>query len=182
MSLVLEWNKTHNLISKNQEPKLDEHVQDSLSITPHLGRVVVDLGSGGGLPGIPIAIKEPKKRIILVESNQKKAAFLLNTANKLNLTNVRVINGRIEELDLKKLPSAYDIVTRAVGTIEHTIKLTHKHLDKKEVKLKLMKTADQINKESVPQNYTIKKILKIPTKGKDKSHILVTIEKEKHNG
>jgi len=182
MSLVLEWNKTHNLISKNQEPKLDEHVQDSLSIIPHLGRVVVDLGSGGGLPGIPIAIKEPKKRIILVESNQKKAAFLLNTTNKLNLTNVRVINGRIEELDLKELPSAYDIVTRAVGTIEHTIKLTHKHLDKKEVKLKLMKTADQINKESVPQNYTIKKILKIPTKGKDKSRILVTIEKEKHNG
>ena len=92
MSLVLEWNKTHNLISKNQEPKLDEHVQDSLSIIPHLGRVVVDLGSGGGLPGIPIAIKEPKKRIILVESNQKKAAFLLNTTNKLNLTNVVTVN------------------------------------------------------------------------------------------
>ena len=57
IELIQSWNKTHNLVSQSQEQNLDYHIEDSLSVFDGVGRVVVDLGSGGGLPGIPIAIK-----------------------------------------------------------------------------------------------------------------------------
>ena len=80
-----------------------------------IGEYVVDLGSGGGLPGIPLAITNPQKQFLLVESNTKKASFLLNTVTKLNLHNTEVINDRIENIDSSNFPDRFDIVSRAVG-------------------------------------------------------------------
>ncbi len=177
IELLLFWNKTHNLISRNQTNNINDHIEDSLSVLEHLGDVLVDLGSGGGLPGIPIAIKAPQKKVILVESNSKKSSFLLNVTNKLNLTNVSVLHSRIEEVDPAQLPEGYEILVRAVGTTEHLIELTKAHLDGPGTQLKLMKTEEQAEEEPLPQNYAIKKINKLPSKGKDKGHILVTIEK-----
>ena len=177
VELIRSWNKTHNLVSKGQANNIHEHIEDSLSVSKHTGRVLVDLGSGGGLPGIPIAIKGPEKRVFLVESNTKKASFLLNATNKLNLKNVSVINSRIEDVDPSGFPARYEIIARAVGKTEHIIGLTKRHLDGPGVQLKLMKTEGQVKEEPVPQNYVIKKIDKIPSKGKDKGRILVTIEK-----
>ena len=178
IELIQSWNKTHNLVSQSQEQNLGHHIEDSLSVFDGVGRVVVDLGSGGGFPGIPIAIKGPEKKIVLVEGNSKKASFLLNTTNKLDLRNVKVINARIEDIDPAALPKDYEIIARAVGSIESLVKLTKKHLDQPGTKLKLMKTEDQIKGETLPPGYTIKKTLKIPSKGKDKGRILVTIEKD----
>ena len=114
----------------------------------------------------------------MVEGNSKKASFLLNTTNKLGLKNVKVINARIEEVDPTTLPKNYEIIARAVGSIEHLIGLTKKHLDQPGTKLRLMKTEHQLKSETLPPGYTIKKTLKIPSKGKDKGRILVTIEKD----
>ena len=72
-----------------------------------IGDYVVDLGSGGGLPGIPLAITNPQKQFLLVESNTKKASFLLNTVTKLNLHNTEVINDRIENIDSFKLSGPF---------------------------------------------------------------------------
>ena len=176
--LIRSWNKTHNLVSQGQVQNLDDHIEDSLSVFEGVGRVVVDLGSGGGLPGIPIAIKGPEKQVILVESSSKKASFLLNTINKLGLKNAKVIHARIEDVDPATLPKNYEIIARAVGSTEHLIGLTKKHLDHPGTRLKLMKTEDQLNGETLPPGYVIKKTLKIPSKGKDKGRILVTIEKD----
>ena len=177
IELLLSWNKTHNLISRTQTNNINEHVKDSLSVLRHVGSVLVDLGSGGGLPGIPIAIKAPRKKMILVESNSKKASFLLNTKNKLNLTNVSVMHSRIEDIGPAQLPEGYEIIARAVGVVEHLIGLTKAHLDGPGTQLKLMKTEEQVEEEPLPPNYAIKKIYKLPSKEKDKSRILVTIEK-----
>ena len=65
-----------------------------------------------------------------------------------------------------------------MGSTEHLIGLTKKHLDQSGTRLKLMKTEDQLNGETLPPGYVIKKTLKIPSKGKDKGRILVTIEKD----
>ena len=178
MELIQSWNKTHSLVSQSQIQNLDHHIEDSLSVLEGVGRVIVDLGSGGGFPGIPIAIKRPEKQVVLVESNSKKASFLLNTINKLGLKNAKVINARIEDIDPATLPKNYEIIARAVGSSESLVGLTKKHLDQPRTKLKLMKTEDQIKGETLPQGYAIKKILKIPSKGKDKGRILVTIEKD----
>ena len=177
IKLVQSWNKTHNLVSKSQSTNLNEHIQDSLSVLEHTGGVLVDLGSGGGLPGIPIAIMEPRKQVLLVESSSKKSSFLLNATNKLKLKNVDVLHSRFEDIDPTNLPVGYEIIARAVGTAEHLIRLSKKHLDRPGTQLKLMKTESQLKEESIPHNYVIKKINKIPSKGKDKGRILVTIEK-----
>ena len=181
-TLLISWNRTHNLISKSQTTFLKEHIQDSLAISSKLQRCLVDLGSGGGLPGIPIAIANPEKTVILVESNTKKSAFLLNATGRLGLKNTQVINERIEKIDPSKLPEQFDIVSRAVGSIKTNINLVSGLLKNKRTELKLMKTEDQLDQEKIPPGYIIKKIDKFPSKTKDKTRILVTIETEQQNG
>ena len=101
---LVAWNKTHNLISKNQVQKIDDHIADSLIISPLFKKTIIDLGSGGGLPGIPLAITNPKKEFYLIESNTKKSSFLLHTTSRLGLDNISVINQRIEKVETKTLP------------------------------------------------------------------------------
>ena len=181
-SLLAAWNKTHNLVSKSQIHNIEEHIQDSLVIAPHINKSVVDLGSGGGLAGLPLAITNPDKKFYLVESNSKKSAFLFNTISRLDLSNTTTINDRLENLEPKDLPESFDIVCRAVGTTELVIALSDTFLQRPNIQLKLMKTQDQFNKEEIPPGYIVKKIDKFPSKAKDKTRILVTIEAERKNG
>jgi 16S rRNA (guanine527-N7)-methyltransferase len=105
------WNKTHNLSSihdLNQSVTL--HLLDSLTVLPHLDKYIdrlpkskevftlADLGSGGGLPGIPLAICRPAWKLHLIEAVQKKAVFLQHIVTKLNLDNVKVHGARIEDV------------------------------------------------------------------------------------
>ena len=179
---LIAWNKTHNLISKKQALNIESHIADSLIISSSLNKNIVDLGSGGGFPGIPLAITNPDKEFYLVESNSKKSSFLLSTTSRPGLDNTSVINQRIEKVDTKILPESFDIVCRALGSTEFIISLTAPLLQKKGVKLKLMKTQEQFDQEKIPQGYLLKKIDKFPSKAKDKTRILVTIEAEQNNG
>ena len=176
------WNKTHNLISKKQAQNIDDHIADSLIISSALNKNIVDLGSGGGFPGIPLAITNPDKEFYLIESNTKKSSFLLSTTSRLGLKNTSVINQRIEKVETKTLPESFDIVCRAVGSTEFIISLTAPLLKKRGVELKLMKTQEQFCEEEIPQGYLLKKIDKFPSKAKDKTRILVTIDAEQNNG
>ena len=179
---LVAWNKIHNLISKKQAQNIDDHIKDSLIISPFLKKSIVDLGSGGGLPGIPLAITNPNKEFYLIESNTKKSSFLLHTISRLGLKNTSVINQRIEKTEKKTFPESFDIVCRAVGSTELIISLTAPLLQKKGVELKLMKTQEQFCEEEIPQGYLLKKIDKFPSKAKDKTRILVTIDAEQNNG
>ena len=179
---LVAWNKTHNLISKKQAQNIDDHIVDSLTISPMLKKNIIDLGSGGGLPGIPLAITNPNKKFYLIESNTKKASFLLHATSCLDLDNISVINQRIEKVETKNFPQSFDIVCRAVGSTEFIISLTAPLLQKRGVELKLMKTLEQFDQERIPPGYLLKKIDKFPSKAKDKKRILVTIEAERNNG
>ena len=181
-ALLVAWNNTHNLISKKQAQNIDDHITDSLTISPFLKKSIVDLGSGGGLPGIPLAITNPNKEFFLIESNSKKSSFLLHTTSRLGLKNTSVINQRIEKTEKKTFPESFDIVCRAVGSTELVISLTATLLQKRGVELKLMKTLDQFDQERIPPGYLLKKIDKFPSKAKDKTRILVTIEAVHKNG
>ena len=179
---LIAWNKTHNLISKKQALNIESHIADSLIISSSLKKNIVDLGSGGGFPGIPLAITNPDKEFYLIESNTKKSSFLLSTISRLGLENTSVINQRIEKVETKTFPESFDIVCRAVGSTEFIISLTAPLLQKRGVELKLMKTQEQFLKKRIPQGYLLKKIDKFPSKAKDKTRILVTIEAEQNNG
>tara|TARA_B100000686_G_scaffold143621_1_gene151166 strand:- start:219 stop:794 length:576 start_codon:yes stop_codon:yes gene_type:complete len=173
--LLLQENQKQNLISRKQENNIDNHIKDCLSISSHLSSNIMDLGTGGGLPGIPLAIEDPRKKIYLVEVSQKKCSFLLHTKNLLGLENLHVINKRGEELHLKDFAEDMDIVTRAFGTAEKTIKTTKKLLENPNNQLKLMKTEEALKEEKIPKGYEVKKIEDLDSKDKYKRRILVTI-------
>jgi len=173
--LLLQENQKQNLISRKQENNIDNHIKDCLSISSHLSSNIIDLGTGGGLPGIPLAIEDPRKKIYLVEASQKKCSFLLHTKNLLGLENLHVINKRGEDLHLKDFAEDMDIVTRAFGTAEKTIKTTKKLLENPNNQLKLMKTEGVLKEEKIPKGYEVKKIEDLDSKDKYKRRILVTI-------
>ena len=102
MALLLKWNRTYNLTAiRDPLSMVAHHLLDSLVVVPHLplaaGRArLADAGSGGGLPGIPLAIARPDWQVVLAEANQKKAAFLRQASIELGLSNAEVHEGRVE--------------------------------------------------------------------------------------
>ncbi|WP_153147083.1 16S rRNA (guanine(527)-N(7))-methyltransferase RsmG [Dechloromonas sp. H13] len=98
--LLLKWNKTYNLTAlRDPEQAVAHHLLDSLAILPHVGAgPLLDVGSGGGLPGIPLAIARPDLVVSMVDTVQKKATFLQQAVIELGLKNVTVHHARVEEL------------------------------------------------------------------------------------
>ena len=112
LALLDKWNRTHNLTAIREPARMiTHHLLDSLAVLPHLparpGLRIVDVGSGGGLPGIPLAIARPAWRVALIDSNRKKAAFLNQAAIELPLANVEVVAARVEDYTP---PAPFDVV------------------------------------------------------------------------
>jgi 16S rRNA (guanine527-N7)-methyltransferase len=133
LGLMLEVNKTTNLTAITDPGEAwIKHIQDSLTLIALLaelpdGSGVVDVGSGGGCPGIPLAVCMPHLRFALLEATGKKAAFLESVVEQLELKNVTVLNGRAETFAAFKSPhrEAYDAaVARAVGPLSVVAELT----------------------------------------------------------
>lgn len=113
IGLLTKWNRVYNLTAiRDPEQMRVQHVLDSLSLLPHLdadkARSVIDVGTGGGTPGVILAIMRPDWRITLNDIVQKKIAFLTQVKSTLQLANVDVINGRVEALTSD---AGYDAVT-----------------------------------------------------------------------
>jgi 16S rRNA (guanine527-N7)-methyltransferase len=99
LELIAKWNRVHNLTAVRETAQMVVlHVLDSLSLLPHLGGVktLLDVGSGPGLPGIPVAIARPDIAVTLLDSSHKKAAFLQQAKVELGLANVSVACERVE--------------------------------------------------------------------------------------
>src|SRR5262249_32907954 len=128
-TLLVKWNRAYNLtaIDKPQEI-VSHHLLDSLSIIPELERCaesgalrILDVGSGGGLPGVPIAIALPAMRVTLIDRVQKKTAFLQQARLELGLTNVEVTHARVEEYRA----APFDVITsRAFAALEEMVRVT----------------------------------------------------------
>lgn len=99
MGLVEKWNRGQNLTAiTDPEAMATRHVLDSLSGTPWLsGELLLDVGSGAGLPGVPLAIAQPSRRFVLLDSRRKRVQFLLYTKKVLRLDNVEVVQTRLEK-------------------------------------------------------------------------------------
>ena len=118
LDLLARWNRTYNLTAvRDPREMVPRHLLDSLAMEPFLEGIatLADLGTGPGLPGIPLAIARPQLRVTLVEANGKKARFLREAVRTLGLGNAEVAESRIEALDR---PGAFDAVTaRALATL-----------------------------------------------------------------
>ena len=99
IQLIARWNKTFNLTAiRDVEEMVSKHLLDSLVIQPYVeGTSVLDVGSGAGLPGIPLAITSPDKSFVLLDSNGKKTRFLTQAKIDLKLDNIDVVHSRVED-------------------------------------------------------------------------------------
>ena len=121
LALLEKWNRVHSLTAIRDGAKaISVHLLDSLSAVLHLrGRRLLDVGSGAGFPGIPIAIARPDVEIDLLDSNHKKCAFLRQAVAELGLTNARVVCERAESW---RPSQRFDcVISRAVGEIAEVI-------------------------------------------------------------
>jgi 16S rRNA (guanine527-N7)-methyltransferase len=99
LRLIEKWNRVHNLTSVREADRMVVlHLLDSLSVLPHLGgaRALLDVGTGAGLPGIPIAIARPEIAVTLLDASHKKATFLRQAKAELGLANVEIACERVE--------------------------------------------------------------------------------------
>lgn len=119
--LFEKWNKTYNLSSvRNREEMVSRHLLDSLVVLPHLqGANFIDVGTGGGLPGIPLAIMKPECPVTLLDSNGKKTRFLFQVKLDLGLTNVSIENQRVENFKPPRLFSG--IISRAFASLKDMV-------------------------------------------------------------
>ncbi len=124
LALLQRWNQTYSLTAiRDPHGMLVKHLLDSLAMHAHLHGIatLADLGTGPGLPGIPLAIALPHLQVTLVESNGKKARFLREAVRQLQLGNVKVVESRIEAFDA---PGHFDAITaRALATLPLILEL-----------------------------------------------------------
>jgi 16S rRNA (guanine527-N7)-methyltransferase len=127
LALLDKWNRVYNLTAvRDVERMVSHHLLDSLAAVPYFqAEAVLDVGSGGGLPGIPLAIVRPELQVTLIDSVAKKTAFLLQAKAELGLANLNVVTGRVEDF---RPETGFDIITsRAFSDLKEFVTLT-RHL------------------------------------------------------
>ncbi|BCN94446.1 ribosomal RNA small subunit methyltransferase G [Thiomicrorhabdus immobilis] len=125
LALLQKWNKVYNLTAiRDPQEMLIKHLLDSLAVVPYIKQNrIIDVGTGGGLPGIPLAICFPEKQIDLLDSNSKKTRFLIQAKAELGLVNTQVIHSRVEEYQPEPLYEA--VISRAFASIQDMLDWTH---------------------------------------------------------
>lgn len=127
LALLDKWNRVYNLTAvRDTERMVSHHLLDSLAAVPFFqGGRVLDVGSGGGLPGIPLAIARPDLQVTLIDSIAKKTAFLLQAKMELGLDNLSVVTNRVEDY---RPETGFDFITsRAFSDLREFVALT-RHL------------------------------------------------------
>ncbi|ATP27465.1 16S rRNA (guanine(527)-N(7))-methyltransferase RsmG [Chromobacterium violaceum] len=174
LALLVKWNQTYNLTAIRQEERMvSYHLLDSLSLVPHLagGTRMLDVGSGGGMPGIPTAIARPDLQVALLDSNHKKTTFLRQVALELGLPNVQVVTDRVEAYQPEE---KFDRITsRAFSELSEFVKLT-RHLmadDGQYVAMKGVYPYEEI--ALLPQGVAVSEVLPVTVPGLDAERHLV---------
>jgi len=158
VQLIIKWNKTHNLTSITETKEIvSKHLLDSLSVSPYLyGQSIIDVGTGAGLPGIPLAVANPDKAFTLLDSNQKRVAFIKEVKRKLALANVTAEHCRVEQYSGAKFSS---ICSRAYSSLEQMLIQTEHLIEKKGVWLAMKGVYPQVEVDGLTNNFQLKKII-----------------------
>jgi 16S rRNA (guanine527-N7)-methyltransferase len=138
LALLIKWNKAYNLTAvRDPDEMVSRHLLDSLSVVPFIeGERQLDVGSGGGMPGIPLAILFPDMNVTCLDSNGKKTRFLTQVKLELKLDNLEVIHSRAEAF--KPQVPFNGIISRAFSSLEDFTQWT-RHMGDKETRWLAMK-------------------------------------------
>ena len=159
VSLIEKWNKAYNLTAiRNRDEILRLHILDSLSILPHItGQKIIDVGTGAGLPGIPLAIFLPDVQFTLLDSNSKKTRFVQQVVLELKLSNVEVVHSRAENL---RRDGEYDaVLSRAFASLNDIKNLTEHLLQLEGVLIAMKGQVPEAELKKIKQKYTVNSIV-----------------------
>lgn len=181
LALLKKWNRTYNLTAIRDEIEMvTQHLLDSLSLLPAIkksalaGRRWADVGSGAGLPGIPLAIAWPTLEVTLIETVEKKSAFQRQAKIELGLKNLAVLGGRVEEV----VAGGFDaVVSRAFAELADFVRLAG-HLPVPGGRLYAMKGAipeDEIGR--LPKGWAVAECVKLEVPGLNAQRHLIVLEK-----
>ena len=164
VALLHRWNKTYNLTAiREPQQMIPLHIFDSLAAAPYIeGESCLDVGSGGGLPGIPLAIMQPQRAFTLLDTNGKKTRFMQQAVIELNLKNITVVQTRVENWQAK---NKFDtIISRAFASIIDFIDSSSLHLSKKGQLLAMKGQFPESELSSLPNGFIVdlSKTLQIP--------------------
>jgi 16S rRNA (guanine527-N7)-methyltransferase len=178
LTLIQRWNRVFNLTTiLAPRDMVYLHIIDSLLVQPFLsGDDILDVGSGAGIPGIPLAILNPEKRFTLLDKNNKKTRFMTQAVAELGLKNVTVVHTRTEDFHPER---AFDnILSRAFGSLLLFTDIT-RHLLKKEgtwIAMKGKYPQDEL--DELPNNVSVSSVERITVKGMDiERHIICLRQK-----
>ena len=172
--LLLKWNKTYNLTAlRDPAQAISHHLLDSLAILPQVGPgALLDVGSGGGLPGIPLAIARPELPVSMVDTVQKKATFLQQAAIELGLKNIRAHHARVEEMQGQYA----QISSRAFAEIGLFISLTRHLLAPGGRWLAMKGVRPDAELESLPVDIVVEAIIPLHVPGLDAERHLIILK------
>lgn len=179
VGMLNKWNKAYNLTSvRNPEHMLVRHIMDSLVVSKHLeGQRFIDVGTGPGLPGIPLAIINPDKQFVLLDSLGKRIRFQKQVQFELGIKNIVPTESRVEHFDDK---SGFDgVLSRAFASIDDMLSWCH-HLPKIDgvfYALKGQLTNEEI--EKIPSGFTLLDVIKLNVPKLDEQRHLLKLIKEK---
>jgi 16S rRNA (guanine527-N7)-methyltransferase len=175
VALILKWNKVYNLTAvREPDAMITQHLLDSLTVLPHLHDAtrLIDIGSGAGLPGIPLAIARPEWQITLLDSNHKKTTFLRQACLELGLANVEIVCERVEHY--KPSTGYAAVISRAFSDLGEFARLTA-HLLAKGGKLYAMKGIyphEEIGK--LPPPFKLQEVIPLTVPGMEaKRHLVI---------
>jgi 16S rRNA (guanine527-N7)-methyltransferase len=176
LALMQKWNRVYNLTAiRDLDRMVSHHLLDSLSIAPHINaRHVLDVGSGPGLPGIPLAVARPDLSVTMLDSNQKKTAFIQQALSELGLANAKVVFTRVESWQAPHLFDA--IVSRAFADLSDFVGQARHLLDAAGEFVAMKGQRPDAEIARLPEVFRVKRMLKLAVPGLDAERHLVFIE------
>lgn len=174
IAVLEKWNKAYNLTAVRKPAlMISRHLLDSLVIVPYLhGQRILDVGSGPGLPGIPLALACPEREFTLLDSNGKKIRFLHQAVAELGLKNVSVVHSRVEQF--QSSPGFDTIIARAFATLGELVRQAH-HLCQPDGQFLIMKGAYPLAElDDLPEDFKLEAVHKLAVPGLEaERHLLI---------
>jgi len=182
IALIEKWNRVYNLTAiREPEKMVSRHLLDSLAVAPHLhAKRLLDVGSGAGLPGIPLALAKPDTHVILLDSNHKKAAFLNQAVIELKLKNAEVCSERVESWQTQ---NRFDvIISRAFSDMGEFVRIT-RHLLAPGGMFAAMKGLHPYEEiDKLPPGCKVQQVLPLAIPGLEGARYLVLIGQDEQAG
>jgi 16S rRNA (guanine527-N7)-methyltransferase len=189
LALLQKWNRTYNLTAiREPEQMLTHHVLDALAIIPALDRVLVgrtaprllDVGSGGGIPGLMLAMARPAWQVTMVDAVQKKTAFVAQAVAELRLPNAQALTARVESLraEASAPPMRYDLaVSRAFSDLASFISGSRHLLEPHGIWAAMKGAVPEAEIAALPADIVVRAVEALTVPGLDARRHLILLER-----